>query len=361
MDPTTQRLIASSGGETFDDIVFVTGATGTLTAFKWTNTAGWGGQYSDPSVLLTGTVSSLAPSLSRRALLIGTSVTPFIHAYEWNDATGFGAKYSDPAALTGTAGTVARHPTVDQFCATVNATNDAVYEIDWDDTTGFGTISVGIGTDTNAYSAVSFHPNGNFIIVTKQLATTNILIHAYSISTGIGAQTASSNAPDLAYDGCFNESGNLIAVSHRDNPGITAATWNGASIGTLRSPTGPAVTTAPNIGCIFSPGACIWGYAISPFMYAAPINTSTAVFGTLFSDPATLPINDANNFAFNETYDVLFCSALNNTASALIAYEWDDSTGFGTKYADPVLSTAFAGTLQSVYALYGKNPRNGYA
>lgn len=362
MDPTTQRLLSSSGGKDFDDILIVTGASATFTAFKWTNADGWGDQYSDPSVLLTGTISTTATSVSRKALLVGTSATPFIHAYEWDDQTGFGTKYADPAALSSTVNTVARHPTLDQFCATVNAGTglDAVYEILWDDTTGFGTISVGLGLDSLGYNAVSFHPAGTHIVVARGVAGANLEIYAYSTTTYIGALVDSASPPDLSYDAAFNEDGDLVCVSHRDSPGIKAATWNGTTIGTLNSPTGTGSNTNPNIGCIFSPGACIWGFATTPFMYGAPITKATAVFGTLFSNPATLPGNDVTNFAFNETYDVLFCTSLSASDTALRAYEWDDSTGFGTKYADPVFSVS-PGTLQSVYALYGKNPRNGYA
>jgi len=359
MDPTTQRLLAGSSGARKEEVIIVCGNSGFLSAFKWTDTDGWGDQYSDPSVTIAGSIFSIACSVSRTALILGSNVSPYIYAYEWDDATGFGAKYSDPSALNNTVATVARHPTEDQFCGTSISADDYVYEIEWDDATGFGTITAGLGPDTNNYNSVSFSPDGTQIAVTRTVAP-YVQIFNYSTSTKIGAAIDSFSTPDFAYDVKWNENGDLISIAHRDSPNVAVTTWDGSNIGTLRSPTGTGSNTVAAFAAMLTPGACVWGYPVSPFIYGAPINQSTGEFGTLFSNPSTLPPNDVNNLAFNSTYTTVFATCVSLNTDSLLAYEWDDSTGFGTKYADPV-ATTYPGNLQAVYALYGKNGRNGFA
>lgn len=360
MDPTTQRLLSGSGNPYVEEVILVTGGLGILKAFQWTDAGGWGTEYSDPGTLPAAAIYSVAFSLSKKAILVSSATSPFLNAYKWNDASGIGQKYTDPAAFPSLITIIARHPTTDQFCALVSGATDYVYEIEWDDATGFGTIAQGLNLSTDNPSGLSFSPNGTAIAISRN-ATPYIVVYAYSTSTKIGAQITTALPPDIAGDVSFNEAGNLITMNHRDSPAVAVATWNGSTIGTLRAPTGTAATTVASPGISFlTPGACVWGYPISPFIYGAPVNATTGVFGTLFSNPSTLPVNDVNSICFNSSYTVMFCTSVSSATSALAAYDWDDSTGFGAKYADPV-SVTYPSNLTSVFALNGKNRRNGFA
>src|SRR5690606_27289310 len=61
-------------------------------------------------------------------------------------------------------------------------------------------------------------------------------------------------------------------------------------------------------------------------------NDSTG-FGTKYADPSTFVENTAEGVAYSADGSAIFLA--HNWSPYISAYPWNNSTGFGTKYADP--------------------------
>lgn len=72
----------------------------------------------------------------------------------------------------------------------------------------------------------------------------------------------------------------------------------------------------------------------SPYIHAYQFNTVTG-FGTKYANPGTLPAGSGTGIKFSPNGKVVFMSMNGNNPPFINAYAWDDATGFGTKYSDP--------------------------
>ena len=70
----------------------------------------------------------------------------------------------------------------------------------------------------------------------------------------------------------------------------------------------------------------------NPNVTAYPWDDTTG-FGTKYADPSTLPPNTGRGAAFSPSGGALVIAHLGSPY--VTAYPWDDTTGFGTKYANP--------------------------
>jgi hypothetical protein len=91
------------------------------------------------------------------------------------------------------------------------------------------------------------------------------------------------------------------------------------------------------------------GHSITPFISAYQWN-NTSGLGTKYGNPASLPPNFATTAPFSVSGTDLIVSA---TTTLPIAYKWTDASGFGTRYsnASPAMSSSFrGGALQGFYS-----------
>lgn len=80
----------------------------------------------------------------------------------------------------------------------------------------------------------------------------------------------------------------------------------------------------------------------SPYLSGIQFSDSDG-FGTVISNPATLPTNGLTSCILNKENTAILCT--DNSANSVLAYAW--SKGFGTKYANP--STAISSCTSAIF------------
>lgn len=185
--------------------------------------------------------------------------------------------------------------------------------------------------------------------------TSSPYINAYGFGLGTGFLSKFSNpstALPLAPESlAFSPSGRSLAAAHGNSPYVTVYAMTNNGFGAKYS--NPAVLPGSGAnsayGVTFSPtGADIAVTSnASPFIYVYPWSDSTG-FGTKYADPATLPIFYATSVAFSPNNANVAVSTTQSPYQAV--YPWTSGTGFGAKYSDP--STALPGNCSSVSFSY---------
>lgn len=137
--PSNTYLRAISFNPT-DSVIFLgKNSSPFLTAYAWSNSTGFGSQYSNPSVLPTGYSRSgtLTVSPNGDAVCIGSNSSPYFAGYSWSDVTGFGVKYSDPSSISFPPNGAQFSPD-GNFIAVVGAALNFLKVYPFDSTLGFG-------------------------------------------------------------------------------------------------------------------------------------------------------------------------------------------------------------------------------
>ena len=131
-----------------------------------------------------------------------------------------------------------------------------------------------------------------------------------------------------------------IACGHSTSPYISVYPWDVTTgFGTKFSD--PATLPAGNCyGVCWSPDSkvLVTYSSTSPYVRAYPF--SAAGFGTAYSNPAVLPRATSEN-SYNPSFSKLGTAVafpMFFNTPYVIAYSWDNSTGFGAKYADPAVA-----------------------
>lgn len=212
---------------------------------------------------------------------------------------GWGSRYSNPATLipSGTydgAQDVAFSPDGGVLVIT-HGMAPYISAYQWSADTGFGNKYANpsyVPTGSSAYGfQVNFHPAGGEIAYSYR-RTPNIIGYKWSYSTGFGANFSTSAIASGSFN-CFSPSGNAFAASHSSSP------------------------------------------YFSVFSYS-----SVSGIGTKYANPAVLPVfnTSANGVCFSPQGDCIVVGGYTSSTDAIAAYYWSDSTGFGSKIANPDLS-----------------------
>ena len=251
------------------------------------STLGFGSKFSDPASLPPGACRSFRFNSTGKAVAVGHASSPYISAYPWS-GSGFGTKYSNPATLPGAA-------------------------------TGYG---------------VSFGPNGDFIVVGS---SATLVGYPWSDSTGFGTKYSDPSSLPTGSIGDTDVYQTYVAVAHGTNTyigvyNIDAITGWGAK---FSNPATLPAGTGNGIRFKSDGSAVAIAHATSPCITVYP--WSGAGYGTKYNNPGTLPAGEGQQADFSPAGNsiVLANNDLSGGANYVTAYQWDNSTGFGTKYSNP--------------------------
>lgn len=283
--------------------------------------------------------------LGRSALLGATnSTTP-----------GFGTRYANPATSAPSGGiTCVKFSPNSDALAMAHGASPYISAYQWNSDTGFGTkyanpTYIPSGNSAFGYS-VDFHPAGNAIAYTYR-RTPALIIFSWSYSSGFGSLIASNNVSSEGYGVRFSPSGSSIAytyyVATAGVSPVAAFPWSQTTyLGTqYEAPSSkiPNVSTGNSTkGLAFSPAedAIAIVCTLSPRVHAYPWSNSTG-FGSKYANPSTTAPTAIDSVAFSPSGDAVIIYG----SSSVAAYSWSSSTGFGTQYTTPATFT----TGQSFY------------
>lgn len=271
-----------------------------------------------------------------------SSTSPYIHAYEWRGPSGFGPKYSNPASIVNIGHGRECAVSPDSTVAVVGGDNTpyiAAYQID--PVTGFGNTYSNPATLPNGQCyALAFNRAGNAIAY-GQVPTgspTNaksLIVYRWNNTTGFGTlYTTSAFLPSSSTvtDVDFARDDSAIVMTSGASPYVRGIAWdNTTGFGTVKA--GPATVPSNQTYKIrFNNANNVVGVCsiVSPyvFMYA----WSASGFGTKFADSATLSAG-ANAIDFTLNDDALIIGQ--NSSPYISSYRWNNSTGFGVRWANP--------------------------
>tara|TARA_R110001592_G_scaffold152383_3_gene379838 strand:- start:344 stop:1417 length:1074 start_codon:yes stop_codon:yes gene_type:complete len=253
---------------------------------------GIGAAYSNPSSSITiYAYGGISVNSNDTAVIVGGQMSgdgePVVQAWAWSTASGFGTKYSDPSSL----GPDNMNPYVcqlDPYDANVllgvrdNISGHAysIFKYAWSNSSGFGSRTTYTSISIGKVYAIEFHPSNNYVVLGTDNSAKS---YSYS-SSGMGSLQSTASGPSGEVDGiAFNSSGSVAAVTEFGSPYINAYSYSGGS------------------------------------------------FGSKFSNPSSLPGSYRQSARFTPDDDAIICGG----GGGIDTYNWDNSTGFGTKISSP--------------------------
>ena len=330
-------------------------------AWAWDNTTGFGTRFTSPSPTPAGTGydRGLDINKAKSAVAFGGDNTSF-PVYSWSNS-GFGTKYANPGTLPVSSGCAAFNgdDTVLGLSQTPSSGNNRISAWAWNNTTGFGTKY----TDTSSNSTgngrwLKWAPDNSYVLMTLQNSP-YIRGFPWNNSTGFGTGFTNPSSSISSASPCVDISPNsaYACVTSDFSPWIQAYPVNAFDqFGTKFANPSTAV---------FSGGygsSARWNRAGNVIAatngYQGGTNRlvayawSSSGFGTKFAQPSVQVGDALDAFCpiFNNNDTVVFIGLRKNTASTspnFAAYIWSNTTGFGTKYADPPSTTAAAWVANS--------------
>ena len=289
-------------------------------------------------------------------LFIPAPVNDFgLVSYVWDE--GFGSRITTPDAKPRGAQNVAFHPDGDVvFVSHAQGTaqgGSELYAYNWSDATGFGStrsVSSQIQNPYQDFQPIAVSPNGQFVAV-GHTSGINLDIFPFSKSTGFGTKVQPSvvAAPNAVFSVAWNNAGTYVAIGGGSTDGtkrLNIWAWDNAtgSFGAKVANTNISVgfvSTSTVYSIIFSPDdeAIILGVAAGPDAGLAAFSwdNDTGTFGAQYDEPSEpVPYLDyPRSLRFNTNGNVLFASGGDAAQSPVMAYQWDNQTGFGSRYDDP--------------------------
>jgi WD40 repeat protein len=269
--------------------------------------------------------------------------------YVWPvSAAGFGTRFSNPSTQIGgdRARSVKFNPT--GTAVAVGSTGSPFVQVyAWDKTTGFGTkYSNPSGGPYAQVFGIAWHPSANSIFFAVD-DYPYVGAWEWSNSTGFGNKytnpSPASGRPVWARN-TMHPAGTAYAQANITySPFINAWPWNNPNFGTKYS----APSTVPTAECqqmAFSPSGNYLAVAVGtdPAVLVYNWNSSTG-FGSKFTDPTSRP-SDAYGVAWTNAENAIAVSSYSTSSLYVAVWPWS-SSGFGTRYTSP--STLPTGTSWS--------------
>lgn len=261
---------------------------------------GFGTRYANPSIRPEDTSFDVKFSNKGDAVAVAHKGSPRLSVYPWTYDQGFGTRFASPSPLP----------------------------------PGFGL-------------CVDFHPDDSALGVGGEMVSPfSPRVYQWTAS-GFGSQyTSASGATDYQNDFCFSPSGTRVGLGEGRIFSWSSAGGFGAQY--VR----PASLLGNDKYVAFSPSekAVIFGRYIefsgnsppagSTLLEAYALSPSSSDFGARYSNPSDLGVPTANGsiypekVAFHPLGNVVFL-CIGSTEPRLLAYRWSDTSGFGTRYANP--------------------------
>lgn len=279
--------------------------------------------------------STMLPGFNNNSILaMAHSSSPYVSVYKFNDVTGYGTKYSNPATPpAGTGESITFSPNLSAIV--VGESNiEVVAAYPWNSSTGFGTRYSNPSTSVLPYDygySVAFNPAGNALAI-GTLYSPRVYVFAWSAGFGTKYADPSTAIPGYStYSVTFNPNGTVIAMLSSDTPYINAYAWS-SGFGTKYSNPATLPSNGSGAALEFSPsGDAVLMSAVGGSVYAW-----SGGFGTKYSNPASFPYITQSG-AWHPSGNVIAFAGVDRfgltTNSDLHIYDWNSSTGFGTKYS----------------------------
>ena len=275
--------------------------------------------------------SSIPPGFNNNSVLaIGNSSSPYLNVYKFNDVTGFGTKYANPATLPNSQRTGVKFSSDGSVIfSSGNSTVDGVSAYAWNSSTGFGTKYASASFADYTYG-IDVNPSKTVVVASSWSSP---YINAWAWSGGFGSKYA--DPATITYIGLtnsitFNPAGNVVAMAGSNTPYIVAYAWSGGFGSKYADPVyNPGLGSSQN-DLMFSPD----GTAIAMSNIYATVYAWSSGFGARYTNPAALVSFVTDAVAFNPAGNVITIANGNDYSGILLAYAWNSSTGFGTKYAN---------------------------
>jgi len=339
----------------------VSGVTVNVTAFISINATG---------VAATGSVGAVTARTSDSFIALATASSPYVHAYEWDDASGFGVKFANPASLPvgATRGIDITTYSGTKYLAASSAAGSsgyASYIYSINGITGWGTRQNGDGNQRTGKSVKWFvDGSGNTFLATGtdvwagvgSTANTYISKFTGSLVSPRTSLTWTDDSTGLFFDldavtyvGLTSTDGAIVGGFGSVAGGPPSTYMQGVSItestmafGTEWSPTskpqGPVNGLASyDISRSSNPRAVVFAaHDSAPYISAWKVEASPLAF-VRYSNPASALPGNAEGVAYRATSSSTGQVAVAHASSPRIsAYTWTTSSGFGTKYSNPV-------------------------
>lgn len=279
-------------------------------------------------------------SASGGAILFTHFDAPLVSAYAFSSGA-IGSKYSNPAtSLAGSSAFgLAFNNSGSHFAVGSNSSTNNLRTYQWSDATGFGTSAVSNAIGGKSPWGLSWSPTDGWI----GLATSPVDVKAVAW-TGSAFGTIDTNpfgSLTQVYNISWNNAGDHVAVAGYDasvnTNRLLIAQWsNSTGFGTVVSPAWTASVQILDAKWSHDDAAIVCAVNSSPYVKAFAWDNSTSTLGSELPNTASAASATGNAVDFNTAGDVVFVGV--NNAKLLNAYEFNSTTGFGSKYADPVLT-----------------------
>lgn len=306
-------------------LVLATDTSPGIVAYQWSDEAGLGTKYADPSTLPTGTAEFVAFNPAGTAVVLSTNSSPYVFAYAWNKSTGFGTKYANPSvALVGRPRT--RPSWTQNLFGSVTGTSINLYQ--WSDSTGFGSKYSYPALGSNQPFSIAINPLENAISISTSSGTySTVRAWQFDLTTGFGAEQNVDTSSASSVMGVWGPNGTALATNKYSGDLCVQAWDPGTNTpGTLYTSTAPGGTDdiawTPDQSVVF-----VTGGGSAPYVWALPWSNSTGI-GAKYTDATTTGAVGTTIAVSSAGKSV----AVTDNAVNLTVYRWSNSTGWGTKY-----------------------------
>lgn len=177
------------------------------------------------------------------------------------------------------------------------------------------------------------------VLTTTYITSPYIAAYRWYSGSGFGAKYTDPTVLPTTRTNCIAVTAqrDAVIVGNTDySPYVTAYQWNiNTGFGTrYADPSVLPVGGAYGVQAVaFNPAGTVvaMGTNLSPGVLAYQWNSSTG-FGTRYSDPGTGFSSQCSTLAWSPSGDALVAGGIDNNAARIIGYKWSDATGFGTAY-----------------------------
>ena len=234
-------------------------------------------------------------------IAIAHTPSPWLSIYPWTDATGFGTKYANMATVPSTnGGTQVDFNPTGTAVGWVGGTSAHMKAWPWTSGTGFGTGYSDPATMPSSGGDIRYSPDGTDIFV---ISGSSPYALAYPWSSGFGTKYADpATLPSAAPKGVsVSKTGGAVIYNSAGGAVLDAYPWVSHAWGTrFTNPTLTGVSRSYSADFSGAGGAFVLGFGItiSPYIKGFAWSDSTG-FGSAYSNPATLPVDDPEAIAFN--------------------------------------------------------------